>query len=43
MASLTAKAPSRGAGTSENAPLNRPIGVRAAPAMTTWVLGGTFP
>src|SRR6266571_5766841 len=38
IASVTANAPRRGAGTSENAPLNRPIGVRAAPATTTWVL-----
>src|SRR2546422_6560446 len=41
IASLTAKAPKRGAGTSEKPPLNLPIGVRAAPAKTTLVPGFT--
>src|SRR2546422_7625975 len=39
MASLVAEAPRRGAGPSETPPLNLPIGVRAAPATTTLVLG----
>src|SRR5438445_161230 len=43
IASLTARAPRRGAGTSEKEPLNLPIGVRAAPAMTTLVPGFTSP